>query len=263
MDTLIDVEGFRRVAADATERRWSVDAVSGREQHGKTSFWRQINLSTKLQRSVSTAPDFNHASPSTWGNSRHQCSTKRPVIVRKPSRLRWVCRNVSITWARKIHFEAKFSNVQGLPYYTYWASWIDGWRVELDRRLGSDWKVESRTPGLGPPVTGNGTLAEMVPQVFSRRRSAYSTDFNKDDSDHFREIKDFTRRLDRPLAVAPIRTEPKRNYELTIAEFHPQGKHVPVMISQIFGTEQSWEKIAEPLHGKRRSKFEPVCLVST
>lgn len=49
-----------------------------------------------------------------------------------------------------------------------------------------------------------------------------------------------------PYATAPIRTQPERTYEALTDAARPQGEHVPMILSQIYGHKE-WESLREPL----------------
>jgi AAA domain, putative AbiEii toxin, Type IV TA system len=242
LDTLI-IENFRCFARRHEVPLRPLTLLVGENSTGKTSFLAANKLAHLTCQFVS-APNFNEQ-PFSLGAYDDIAYNHRKSEIADSFMLGFEART-EILVQKKLQFEARFADLQGLPYLTNWSAWIDDWCIDFSTNPKKDeWKVELKT-ATSTPISTTDSVAQLFRAVFFSEAGLEISNLSQDDSTHFRAIKMFIRRLNYPFAIAPIRAEPKRTYELTSVENHPQGSHVPVMISQIVDTEQ-WETIVQPL----------------
>ncbi len=107
---------------------------------------------------------------------------------------------------------------------------------------------------------GTGFLALATIATFLRK----SKILTKEESTSFGDMihQNWLRRLNnRPNAVAPIRTKPKRTYDRLRETPSPEGDHIPMVLARIRSSEpESWETLTEELtfFGKSSGLFSGV-----
>lgn len=240
MDTLI-LEDFRCFAGLHEVPLRPLTLLVGENSTGKTSFLAANQVVREAVRLAET-PDFNRE-PFDLGAYNEIATFRAGRAGRAKSFVLGFRVKEELFSRQEFIFRARFVESEGLPSLSHWEASIAGWSVAI-RINGKELTIERKTPTTAKKIT-SGMAGPWLRSFFIGPGLAFS-DYDPADNQMLSAMINLIRTVHFPYASAPIRAEPQRNYPLSSIQHHPQGKHVPVIISQMVGKE-GWETIAQPL----------------
>ncbi|MBI3824330.1 MAG: AAA family ATPase [Planctomycetes bacterium] len=241
MDTLI-LENFRCFAGRHEVPLRPLTLLVGENSTGKTSFLAAAKLANEIRTVVQT-PDFNQE-PFLLGSYDEVVHDRGRA--KRVSFFNLGFRSFACT------LEGEFRDRNAQCALTAWTitsdsglsvvanSTVAGWVLtgsdEVDHASG---KLNWFTPSFFPGPLFSDFYLEFL--------CDYEEGIDASIRDRWDALHDaLFAETEVSCASAPVRAEPKRTYDLTSDQPKPQGNHVPVLLSQIFGSHQ-WVRIEAPL----------------
>lgn len=163
--------------------------------------------------------------------------------------------------ANKVHYASKFHNVAGQPRV------VSSRLSSPDVELGLSWGVKDKGPTLSGTIQGQRFSLSELPLLkavldttgdmwqvlallglMTKTQGAAARPTPDQVTSLVKRITELRGTVPRPLACAPIRTEPHRTYDPIQETRQAAGGHVPMILARLAATEpEAWRGLTENL----------------
>lgn len=275
MESLI-LENFRCFAGRHEVPLRPLTLLVGENSTGKTSFLAAARLVEALQASPVESPDFN-VGPFNLG-AFEEIATHRTVKGGRANAFKLGgtfagSSNTSEPAVLDFQFTVAFNNVAGLPAISRLLFRHQQYEIKVDAPVTTR-SISVKTPEkpgwlvIEPKLFEDAPakLDAVQPQIsifyfFSFFQHGEPAELTKNEWNTLRRLRNawFHRTTSLPIALAPIRAQPQRTYEVLNDDPQPQGDHVPVLLARIYGKDE-WERLRQPLEkfAKTSGLFEEI-----